>query len=85
MKTEVLMETQLTHLLEITNRLERGSEAIGPLGKGGSLEALWFIAQDLDPEGSSVPQQKAPSRHSQCFDSQVINRGIDFRETSPGP
>lgn len=79
------METQLTDLLEITDRLERGSKGIGPLGDGGSLERPPCIAQDLDPKASSAPQQKAHSRHSQCFDSQGDKQWYRFQRTIPGP
>lgn len=34
MRTEVLMETQVTDLLPITDRLERGLKGVGPLGAG---------------------------------------------------
>lgn len=52
---EVLMETQVTDLLAITDRMERGLKSHWSFGSWGSLEGLPCAAQDLDPKGSDVP------------------------------
>lgn len=82
MKTEVLIETQFTHLPRSLTDSNRAQVAFNPLGKGRvqgtpvPLPMPWALRAPEPPSGRMAAG--TPS----VLTAREINRGINFRETS---
>lgn len=77
MQTEVLIETQFTHLLRSLTDSSRAQTAViwERVGLGGPQPT----AHAPGPQGSRAPQEEVGSRHSQYFDSQADKQRYRFQ------
>lgn len=75
----MLIETQLADLLKTLTGLSRAKR------KRGELVGPLPTAHTLGPKDARVPQQKASSRHSQCFDSQGDKQRYQFQKNILSP
>lgn len=83
MQTEVLIETQFTHLLRSLTDSSRAQTTV--IWEWGVLGGPRPTAHAPGPQGSRAPQEEVGSRHSQYFDSQADKQRYRFQRNILGP
>ena len=82
MKTEVLIETQFTHLPKSLTDLNRAQVAFNLLGKGGVQGATAPLPMPSVLRAPEPPSRRLAAGTPSILIAREINRGINFRETS---